>query len=130
MSVLVDSSVWIAYFRGEEKRGIVDVLIDENLIVTNDIILAELLPILLIRRQKKLASLLSEIPKLPLSIDWDEVIEFQVTCIKNGINKVGLADLIIAQNAMQKTTMLYSLDKHFQLISQYIPLIVQQEGRV
>ena len=126
MSVLVDSSVWIAYFRGEEKSGIVDVLIDENLIVTNELILAELLPVLLIRRQKKLANLLSAISKLPLSINWDEVIGLQVTCIKNGINKVGLSDLIIAQNAMQKKAVLYSFDKHFKLISQYIPLTVQQ----
>jgi predicted nucleic acid-binding protein len=126
MSVLVDSSVWIAYFRGEEQSGTVDFLIDENLIVTNDLILAELLPVLVVRRQKKLAGLLSEIPRLPLEINWEELIGLQVICIKNGINKVGLSDLIIAQNAKQHRATLYSLDKHFKLIAGHFPLSVQQ----
>ncbi len=42
MSVLVDSSVWIEYFRGGTQTTI-DSLIDENLVVVNDLILSELL---------------------------------------------------------------------------------------
>lgn len=126
MSVLIDSSVWISYFRGKAQSDAVDFLIDENLIVTNELILAELLPVLLVRRQKKLAGLLSEIPKLPLEINWKELIALQVTCIKNGINNVGLSDLIIAQNAKQHQATLYSLDKHFKLIAGHFPLNVQQ----
>ena len=125
MSVLVDSSVWIAYFRGEETRGILNVLIDENLVVINELILAELLPSLRVRRQDQLAELLAEIPRLPLGIQWDQLVEMQVTCIKNGINKVGLPDLMIAQNAMEHKVLLYSLDKHFRLMSQCVPLNVQ-----
>jgi hypothetical protein len=42
--VSIDTSVWIAYFRGEGDLDDVDWLIDENLVVTNDLILAELDP--------------------------------------------------------------------------------------
>ena len=44
MSVLVDTSVWIEYFRSGNNFEKLDFLIDENLVVTNDLILAELIP--------------------------------------------------------------------------------------
>ncbi len=40
--------------------------------------------------------------------------------MRNGINKVGIADLIIVQNARDHNLYLYSLDKHFELMSRYI----------
>ena len=47
MEVLVDTSVWIDYFKsGDNASSNMDSLIDENLLVTNDIILAELIPYL------------------------------------------------------------------------------------
>lgn len=44
MEVLVDTSIWIDYFRGGGHSKDLDFLIDENLMTTNDIILTELLP--------------------------------------------------------------------------------------
>ena len=49
MKVLVDSSVWVAYFRGDGDLRRMDWLIEEGLLVTNDLILAELVPPLLLR---------------------------------------------------------------------------------
>ena len=46
MVVLVDTSVWIDYFRGAGDSEPLDYLINENLVVTNEIILAELVPFL------------------------------------------------------------------------------------
>ena len=46
MQILVDTSVWVDYFRSGLNSNDLDILIDENLIVTNDIILAELIPFL------------------------------------------------------------------------------------
>ena len=46
MSILVDSSVWIDYFRDGKNSERLDHFIDENLIVTNDLILTELIPFL------------------------------------------------------------------------------------
>jgi len=114
--VLVDTSVWIDYFRSGDHSGKLDFLIDENLLVINDLILAELVPFLIVRNQKRLINLLTEVPLLSLSINWDQVVDFQVKCLKNGLNGIGIPDLIIAQNALQNRCELFSLDCHFRLM--------------
>jgi len=120
MEVLVDTSIWIDYFRGGNNAKDLDFLIDEDLIVTNDIILAELIPYLKIKKQTKVIWLLHEINKVPLSVHWEELIEYQVKCLKVGVNAVGIPDLIIAQNAKQNSCKVYSLDKHFKLLNQVL----------
>jgi predicted nucleic acid-binding protein len=122
MKVLVDSSVWVAYFRGTDELPDVDWLIEENLVVSNDLILAELLPALLVRGETRLANLLRDIEQLPLTIDWAGIIQMQMTCLRKGINKVGIPDLIIAQHAVQNNLSLFSLDKHFSLLSRHVSL--------
>lgn len=118
MSVLVDTSIWIDYFKSENNSTDLDVLIDENLVVINDIILAELVPYLKMKKQNKVVQLLREINRLPLNINWQEIISLQTKCLKNGINGIGIPDLIIAQNAKQHDCSIYSLDKHFRLLNQ------------
>lgn len=120
MDVLVDTSVWIEYFRNGDHSKDLDFLIDENLIVTNDIILAELIPYLKIKKQTKVIKLLHEVSKMPLEICWEEIIEYQVKCLKGGANGVGIPDLIIAQNAKQHRCKVYSLDKHFGLLNRVL----------
>lgn len=122
MAVLVDTSVWIDYFRAGEDANDLDYLIDENLIVTNDIILTELIPYLKVKKQAKVIKLLHEINRVPLSIHWEELIEYQVKCLKEGANGVGIPDLIIAQNAKQNNCKVYSLDKHFRILNQVIKI--------
>ena len=122
MNVLIDTSVWIDYFRGGESSDKLDLLIDENLLVTNDIILAELISFLKVRNQAKVITLLQKINRLPLQIDWSEIIEFQVKCLQNGANGIGIPDLIIAQNAKANHCEIYALDKHFHLLNQVIDL--------
>ncbi|NKB68113.1 MAG: PIN domain-containing protein [Candidatus Latescibacteria bacterium] len=122
MSILVDSSIWIDYFRGNDQTGTVDLLIDENLVFTNDLILAELVPALQVRRQRSLVALLHQIKRSPLAIDWQEIIAMQTTCLRNGVNGVGIPDLIIAQNAIQNGLNLLSVDRHFELMSRYLSL--------
>lgn len=118
MSVLIDSSIWIDYFKGGIKSSKLDDLISDNLIVTNDIILTELIPFLKIKKQSRVVELLNEIKCLPLLIDWEEIINIQIKCLKNGSNGIGIPDLIIAQNAKDNNCSIYTLDKHFDLINQ------------
>jgi predicted nucleic acid-binding protein len=122
MSVLVDSSVWIEYFRGTLTDDNLDLLIEENLISVNDLILAELIPALHVRRQRKLITLLREVECPCINVDWDDIVNIQIICLKQGINKVGIPDLIIAQHAIQNHMKLYTLDKHFALLAKHIPL--------
>ena len=122
MSVLVDTSIWVKYFRNGNNLKRLDLLIDENFVVTNDLILAELLPFLKIRKQRKIVDLLNNVNKLPLRIKWDEIIDYQVKCLKKGVNGVGIPDLIIAQNAKQNDCEIYSTDKHFKLLKNIISI--------
>ena len=113
MSVLVDTSVWVEYFRNGNNCEPLDFLIDENLAVTNDLVLAELIPYLKIRKQRTIIKLLSRMNNLGMAINWDQIMDFQYECLKKGINGIGIPDLIIAQNAKQNNCPIYSLDKHF-----------------
>jgi predicted nucleic acid-binding protein len=120
MVVLVDTSIWIDYFRGGNSSSDLDALIDENLVVTNDIILAELVPYLKVKKQRTVITLLQEISRVPMQVNWEELIDYQVRCLKAGANGVGIPDLMIAQNARTNNCKVYSLDKHFRLLSQVV----------
>ena len=120
MPVLVDTSVWVEYFNKGDNFEKLDLIIDENLVVTNDLILAELIPFLKVRKQNKIIELLKSISNLQLQINWDEVIEYQIKCLKKGINGIGIPDLIIAQNARQNDCEIYSLDSHFKALSKVV----------
>ena len=50
MPGLVDTSIWIEYFRNGANSGKVDFLIDNNLLVIKELILTELTPLLKIRK--------------------------------------------------------------------------------
>ncbi len=122
MQILVDTSTWIDYFKNGIKSNDLDTLIDENLIATNDIILAELVPFLIMKRQNRVIQLLNDVVKLPLQIDWKEIIQFQVKCLQVGFNGIGIPDLIIVQNAKQNNSAIYSLDEHFMLLQKIIEI--------
>ena len=113
MEVLVDTSIWIDYFKSGDDSEKLDYLIDENLVVINELILTELLPLLVLKKEQKLITLLSKVKKHPLQINWNELVEFQVQCLKSGSSGIGIPDLIIAQNAVQNKLLVYSIDKHF-----------------
>jgi predicted nucleic acid-binding protein len=122
MQILVDSSIWIDYFRDGINSSRLDYFIDENILVINDLILAELVPFLRIKNQREIISLLNSISKLDLVIGWEQIIDYQLRCLKQGINGVGLPDLIIAQNAIQNHCEIYSLDNLFKLMKKTIGL--------
>jgi len=119
---LVDTSVWIDGFRGGESKEVLKKLIDNGSICINDIILAELLPSIRKRGETELENLLNLLPKVPIQIDWNGLIYMQTENLKHGINKVGLPDLMIAQNVLQNGLTLFSLDRHFELIGDILPL--------
>ncbi|GMR06750.1 MAG: PIN domain-containing protein [Gammaproteobacteria bacterium] len=120
MGVLVDTSIWIDYFKGGNNSNELGALIDENLVEINDVILAELVPYLKVKKQVVVIKLLQEITRLPMQINWDEIVAFQVRCLKAGANGVGIPDLLIAQNAKANNCKIYTLDKHFHLLKQVI----------
>ena len=122
MSVLIDTSVWVEYFRSGTQGKQVDSLLDEDLAATNDLILAELVPFLRLRNQRKIITLLGNLARLPLAIDWEQIMEFQYRCLKAGVNGIGIPDFIIAQNARQHDDAILTLDQHFPRLAKVVPL--------
>ena len=119
-NILVDSSVWIEYFRGKKEAAVLDELIDRNQLCINNLILSELIPFLRIKKEHALIKILMTIKNMAINIDWEEIIDFQEINLKNGLNKIGIADLIIVQNVRDNNLRLHSFDKHFDLMSKHI----------
>ena len=117
--VLVDSSVWISYFKDENAHTKLTGLIKNNQICTNNLILAELVPYLHAKSQIDIIDLLIELPTTPLSINWEFIINLQIRNIHNGINGVGIPDLMIIDNVVGNGLILYTEDKHFALINEH-----------
>ncbi len=120
MNILVDSSVWINYFRTGTNAGQLDSFIEQNLICTNSLILSELIPSLKIKKHAKVIKLMREIHNIPLAIDWEMIIEYQIKCLRNGVNKIGIPDLIILDNVIQNSLTLFTNDNHFALIQKFV----------
>lgn len=89
---LVDTSAWIEYFKGNEKYSFLKDLIYANTICTNDIILTELLPSMVHRKEKALSELMNTIKKYVLLIDWQKIRSMQVLNLKHGNNHIGISD--------------------------------------
>jgi predicted nucleic acid-binding protein len=116
--ILVDSSVWIDYFRNtNSSSAALSDLIDSNSVCTNDLILAELIPFIKVAGKNELVELLMSITNIEIQIDWQDIIKMQTHNVKNGFTKIGIPDLIILQNAIKNNLYLYSHDKHFGLMS-------------
>jgi len=124
--ILVDSSVWISFFKGASEGKLLFPLLDSNSACINDLILAELIPSLKQKNETILVGLLKSIERIRIEIDWEDVIHMQTINLKNGLNKVGIPDLIIAQNAIQNNAKLFSFDKHFEIMKKHIGLKIYE----
>lgn len=123
--ILVDTSAWIAYFRGDESARCLDEDIDANTVCTNELILSELIPFVKHRQESELAELLSTVKKFPLQINWEQIRDYQLINLREGINEVAIPDLIIYQNAITAGATLLTRDKHFKLMAKHIPCKVK-----
>lgn len=117
--VLVDSSVWIGYFRSGDIP-LLDRLVEEDLACTNELILTELMPSLMLRRRQDVIESLGALERIPLKIDWASIRHYQYMNLQNGVNKVGIPDLIVLQQAIDEKIALFSFDKHFRLMKDFL----------
>ena len=124
MIILVDSSAWIEYFRGNPKYLFLETLISINVICINELILSELLPSIIHKGEHNLASLLNYVRRYTLELDWAEIRDIQLLNFKHGNNKIGISDIIIAQNCIQNRLKIITHDRHFEAMAGYIPLEV------
>jgi predicted nucleic acid-binding protein len=118
-NVLIDSSVWIEYFKSGGLPKM-DRLIEEDLASTNELIITELAPALMQQKEDEILEGLNAIQKIPLQIDWDIIREYQFMNLKNGINSVGIPDLIILHQVIDQKLTLFTIDKHFTLMQKHL----------
>lgn len=109
--VLIDTSVWIAYFNGKEESLPLNNLIKSNNICTNYIILAELLPTILYKNKNNLKELMLNINRLTMRTDWSKIIRMQEKNFAMGLYKIAINDLIIMQNAIDNDVELFTFNK-------------------
>jgi predicted nucleic acid-binding protein len=119
LGVLVDTSVWISYFKSG-KHSDLDELIINGLALTNDIILTELLPVLHRSNRYDIIESMVSLSKVPLNISWDGIRYLQIGNLERGINKVGLPDLMIVQQIIEYKISLFTEDKHFGLMQKWL----------
>ena len=118
MNYLIDSCVWIDFFGQKKHFKAGSRLLLNNSAVLNEIILAELLPVAKLKKEAVFIDCLSGLKIAPLRIDWPEITEIQYQCLQAGLNKIGLLDIVIVQNAKQNGLALFSTDKHMRFLAQ------------
>lgn len=111
MRILIDSSVWIDFFRRKNSPNRLAALLTEDLAVVNRLVMAEIVPALRIKGNKRMIGLLKLLVSYDLRIDWDELIELQTRFVKEFKYFVGITDLIIFQNARDNDLVIYSFDR-------------------
>jgi predicted nucleic acid-binding protein len=126
MKYLIDSNVWIEFFNKKNFFDFVSRLLINNPAVTNKIILAELIPSAKAKKESEFIDCISGIDSIPLSIDWDEISEIQTQSLLHGINKLGLLDIAIAQNAAQNGVAIVSINRHMLLLCERLGINIVQ----
>lgn len=120
--VLVDSSVWIDYFRGtsSQEAAILDELLAEELVCLTGLIKAKIIPS---AKTSKEAALISEsFAALPLLSDpedmWETIVDWRIVLRKKGISGISIADLIIAAVGYAHDKLILARDRHFELMKE------------
>ncbi|MFC1849321.1 PIN domain-containing protein [candidate division CSSED10-310 bacterium] len=126
---LVDTSIWIEFFKGTQIqiKDFITSRIDEDGIFYNDIILSELLIGALHEKEFNFLKLNFAGFKY-LGLDkqvFQMTSEMGYQLRRNG-KIIPLTDLIVASQCIVNQVKIVTLDKHFQIISQYFDLAVFQ----
>lgn len=116
---MVDSSVWIDYFKNGNYTEL-DFLIEEELACINELIFTEIAPLLMKKNEENLLESLKAVEMIPMNIDWEIIRRYRLMNLKNGINKVGIPDLIILQQVINEKISLFTVDKQFTLMQNHL----------
>ncbi len=116
--VLVDTSVWIEFFRTRSKIGdSLAALLTKNNVSICGVILFELLQGIKAESEKaRILGILSGLPYFEMSPDlWQKAAEISQSLKKSGIN-IPLSDVFIAAIAISNKLSIFTVDRHFEQI--------------
>lgn len=131
--VMIDSSVWITYFRDENYKltPFIKELMEKDQVYINGIILVELLKGA--KSEKNYRDLKNSLNGLHfLEIDkglFDSISEAAFKLRKKGVT-VPLTDLVIAIQSIENDLTLIEDDRHFEFIRDHFPLKLYQQPPV
>jgi predicted nucleic acid-binding protein len=122
VSVVVDTSVWIDYFRGKGASEL-DELLREGLVILVPVVAAELLSAPLTRRERReVTELFLALPLQPTPLThWCAVGELRAQLLKVGV-RVSTPDAHVAQCALDAQAALWSRDSIFRTMARSVPL--------
>lgn len=123
--VLIDTSVWIDFFKGTSEQTIQTVsdLLKKRRVLLTGIVLFELLQGTKDKKEaQKISSLLAPLDRFdPDASFWEEAGLEANRLRQKGVSSPTL-DLILALIATHAGASILSHDKHFQILTQHLPL--------
>jgi hypothetical protein len=125
MKVLVDTSCWIAAVRDPEgfEFSVIRSLVRENVVVTSSLIIAELLRGS--KGNKEIRFMDEEFLEIPVVTGLDLLgvkIGYLGFRLKKRGYTIATIDLALSVLSIENHLLLYSLDRHFEMIAKQSPL--------
>ncbi len=124
--VIIDTSAWIESFRPQSEKAFINLV--KDLILKGRILIPGIIKTELLRgiKNKKeynqLNDLLKGLEYLPVSDDfWGKLSQFSFRLFRKGVT-VPLTDTYIALLGIENNASILHRDKHFDLISEKVPL--------
>ena len=127
-SILVDTSVWITYYRKDETVfAEINQLAEDERVRLTGLILAELHQGCKTQKEMTVISDMADVfPSLPEPADcWVKAGKLANKLRKKG-QTIGLADCYLAIIAKEAGALIYSFDKHFEVIAKTYGLELYQ----
>lgn len=132
--ILVDSSVWVCYYRADGDAKIKQIVIDaidKDLVAINGIIIVEILSG--ISRKKEFEKVRGDFMGFHILPVQDEIF-LKAAVMGSKLRRKGVTvpstDLIIAASAINSKSILYHIDNHFDMISEHIDLKVRNLSKL
>lgn len=116
--ILIDTSAWIDHLR--RSNPIVKNCLEEDVAAVNDVILLELIPFLKEHSEIDALKKLHRFRCLEEPEDWELLIQYQQSLMRQGINGVSIADLFIIHTSKVHGIALYTLDNIFSKASKIL----------
>jgi predicted nucleic acid-binding protein len=128
--VLVDTSVWIAFFREKTSTAAqaLDTLLEEGEVCICGLIEAELIPGLRQDDRSRVRSLLAGVYQIEIPPDiWSDIIKIQEHALAQGLGPFSIPDLLLSSLAIRNSHSVFSLDRHFKDIARLTGLTLWPE---
>lgn len=116
--ILVDTTIWIDFFRPRSKTGDqLEILLKENAVWTCGIVIFEILQgIKSMEEKNRILDLLGSLPYVEMTKElWKKSADLSFSLKRDGVT-LPLSDIFIATIALENEFFLYTTDKHFSQI--------------